>query len=153
MIETPYLPTNSQISILLVEDSPDDAFFMKRAFKAAGIENPLQVIEDGQEAIDFFTGTGAYSNRRMFPLPGVVFLDLKLPQRSGFEILRTIRGQDSTCGLVVIVLTSSNQGVDIQEAYRLGATSFIVKPPTTDQLQAFAKAFKLFWLSFNRFYY
>jgi CheY-like chemotaxis protein len=84
-------------------------------------------------------------------LPNVIFLDLKLPQRSGFEILEKIRQQEKTRGIVVIVLTSSNQTVDLERAYRLGANSYIVKPPTTDQLLAFARAFKHYWLSFNRY--
>lgn len=140
---------NSQ-TILLVEDNEDDAFFMKRALKEAEIVNGLQLVEDGQQAVDYLAGKGEYADRRKHPLPMVVFLDLKLPHKSGHEVLQWIREQPQFAKLIVIVLTSSNEPVDLNRSYQLGANSFVVKPPTPEQLLALAEAFKLWWLRQNR---
>ena len=137
--------------IFLVEDNEDDVFLMQRALKAAEISNPLCVVEDGQSAIDYLSGSGEYANRSRFPIPGIVFLDLKLPILRGHDVLAWIRKQPELENLVVIVLTSSNEPQDLKEAYRLGANSYIVKPPTADQLIELTKAFSWYWLKFNEF--
>ena len=137
-------------TILLVEDNEDDAFFMKQALKDAEIINPLQVVEDGQAAIDYLSGTGIFADRTKYPLPLVVFLDLKLPFKSGHQVLEWIRAQPELKKLIVIVLTSSNEPVDLNRSYQLGANSFVVKPPTPAQLLDLAEAFKLWWLRHNR---
>lgn len=136
--------------ILLVEDNEDDAFFMKQALKDAEILNPLQVAEDGQQAVDYLAGAGKFADRQKYPLPMVVFLDLKLPLKSGHEVLQWIRAQPQFQKLIVIVLTSSNEPVDLNRSYQLGANSFVVKPPTPVQLLELADAFKLWWLRQNR---
>lgn len=138
-------------TILLVEDNEDDVFLMKRALKAASIINPLQVVEDGQQAIDYLAGTGEFGDRSKYPLPAIIFLDLKLPIRLGLDVLQWIRGRAELDHIVVVVLTSSNEPSDLKEAYRLGANSYVVKPPTADQLLEMAKAFKWYWLQFNSF--
>jgi CheY-like chemotaxis protein len=135
---------------MLVEDNEDDAFLMKRALKAADIEEPLLVVEDGQQAIDYLAGRGAYADRERYPLPTFIFLDLKLPYKSGHEVLAWIRNQSTLSEIVVVVLSSSNQPSDLEEAYRLGANSYVVKPPATEQLVSLARAFKHYWLDFNR---
>jgi CheY-like chemotaxis protein len=137
-------------TILLVEDNEDDAYFMRQALKDAEIINPLRGVEDGQQAIDYLSGTGKYADRNQFPLPTVVFLDLKLPIRSGHEVLQWIRAQPAFKKLVVIVLTSSSEPVDLNRSYQLGANSYVVKPPTPEQLLELAEAFKLWWLRQNR---
>lgn len=136
-------------TILLVEDNEDDAFFMKQALKDAGIANPLKHVEDGRAAVDYLAGTGSFSDRSRFPHPMIVFLDLKLPFKSGHEVLEWIRGQPVFETLVVIVLSSSSEKVDVDRAYRLGANSYVVKPPTPQQLLELAEAFKLWWLKQN----
>jgi CheY-like chemotaxis protein len=138
-------------TILLVEDNEDDVFLMKRALKGAGVTNPLQVVEDGQQAIDYLSGTAAFTDRSQFPLPAIVFLDLKLPILLGLQVLSWIRKQPHLEDVVVVVLTSSNEPSDLKEAYRLGANSYLVKPPTADQLIDLAKAFRWYWLEFNQF--
>jgi CheY-like chemotaxis protein len=143
--------TTTTSAILLVEDNEDDIFLMKRALKNAGIINALHVVEDGQQAIDYLSGAGEYSDRGAHPLPALVFLDLKLPIKRGLEVLAWIKDQPELETLVVIVLTSSNEPPDVKEAYRLGANSYIVKPPTASQLLDLAKAFKWYWLEYNRF--
>lgn len=137
-------------TILLVEDNQDDAFFMKQALKDAEIMNPLREVEDGQQAIDYLSGTGKFADRERFPLPAVVFLDLKLPMKTGHEVLQWIRAQPQFKKLIVIVLTSSNEPVDLNRSYQLGANSFVVKPPTPQELLKLAEAFKLWWLRQNR---
>ena|SRR5687767_6891887 len=138
-------------SILLVEDNEDDVFLMKRALKGANISNPLCNVEDGQQAIDYLSGNGQFADREEYPIPAIVFLDLKLPLRSGLEVLEWIRGQSGFENLVVLVLTSSNEPSDLKRAYGLGANSYLVKPPTAAQLLELAKAFKWYWLEFNRY--
>jgi CheY-like chemotaxis protein len=136
-------------TILLVEDNEDDAFFMKRALRDAGIVNPVRVVEDGQQAVDYLRGAGEFEDRGGSPLPMVVFLDLKLPLKSGHEVLEWIRQQPQFAKLIVIVLTSSNEPVDLNRAYRNGANSYVVKPPTPEQLAELAKSFDLWWLGQN----
>lgn len=137
--------------ILLVEDNEDDIFLMKRALKNSGILNPLHVVEDGQEAIDYLEGTGNFTDRVAHPIPAIVFLDLKLPLKGGLDVLTWIRGKRELESLVVIVLTSSNEPYDIKAAYSLGANSYLVKPPTATQLLDLVKAFKWYWLEMNTF--
>src|SRR5438105_2103316 len=103
-------------TILLVEDSADDVFFLQRALKKAQIENPLQVVVDGQQALDYLGGVGNYSNRKEFPLPCLLLLDLKLPRVNGFEVLGWIRQQASLSSLPVVILTSSGEQRDRKRA-------------------------------------
>jgi CheY-like chemotaxis protein len=137
--------------ILLVEDNEDDIFLMRRALKSAGIINQLSVVEDGQQAVDYLSGINAFTDRQLHPLPAVVFLDLKLPLKMGMDVLKWIKQQPHLKSLVVVVLTSSNESIDVKEAYRLGANTYVIKPPTPEQLLDLAKAFKWYWLQFNRF--
>jgi len=138
-------------ALLLVEDNEDDVFLMKRALKGARVVNPLYVVEDGQEAVDYLGGTGKFADRTQYPLPAVVFLDLKLPFISGHDVLKWVREQKELDSLVVIVLTSSNEASDLSRCYALGANSYVVKPPTPEQLEDLAKAFKWYWLEYNHF--
>jgi CheY-like chemotaxis protein len=137
-------------AILLIEDNEDDVFLMKRALKGADIGNPLRVVEHGDEAIAYLSGVEPFADRAAFPLPRIVFLDLKLPYRSGHEVLSWIRSQSHLAQVIVIVLTSSQEPVDLKRAYQLGANSYVVKPPTAEQLVELAVAFKLWWLLQNR---
>src|SRR5262249_27086302 len=114
-------------TILLVEDDPNDVFFLKYAFEQAGVRNPLRTVEHGQDAIDYLGGTGKYANRSQHPLPCIILLDLKMPGVSGLDVLRWIKGQPHLACVIVIVLSSSNNDSDIHEAYGLGARSYLVK--------------------------
>ena len=133
-------------TILLVEDNEDDVFLMRRALRDAGITNPLLVLSDGLEVIDYLGATGPHAQRGPLPAQMVVLLDLKLPKRSGHEVLEWIRQQPHFAKLIVIILTSSSEPVDLNRAYRLGANSYVVKPPTATQLLELTEAFKLWWL-------
>ena len=143
--------TKTNRALLLIEDNQDDVFLMKRALKAARVMNPLYVVEHGQEAVDYLGGAGKFADRESYPLPAVVFLDLKLPFISGHDVLAWIRRQKPLESLVVVVLTSSNEASDLSRCYSLGANSYVVKPPTSEQLEELAKAFKWYWLEYNQF--
>jgi CheY-like chemotaxis protein len=121
-------------SILLVEDDPDDVFFMERALAKAQLDLPMQVAVNGEQAINYLAGNGKYADRIAYPLPSCVFLDLKLPFVNGFEVLEWIRGQPPLAALPVIVLTSSPEERDRQKARQLGAKSYHIKPPTPPML-------------------
>ena len=123
-------------TILLVEDNEDDIFIMQRALKQGGIMNPLQIVTDGQMALDYLGGQGSYADRARFPFPFIVFLDLKLPRMHGFEVLSWIRQQPALNTLSIVVLTSSDEPKDHDNAQQLGLTSYVVKPPTPQVLKA-----------------
>jgi CheY-like chemotaxis protein len=115
--------------ILLVEDSSDDVFFMQYALKKAGISHPLRVVTDGQAAVDYLSGAGKYANRVDFPLPTIIFLDLKLPCFSGFDVLEWMRQQSALAQIPVFILTGSSEERDKTRAQQLGAKEYLVKPP------------------------
>ena len=121
--------TNSQtVEVLLVEDEPLDVELTLRAFQKARFTNPLHVVHDGAEALEFVFGTGAYAHRRDLPLPGVILLDLNLPKINGLELLRQLKADKRTEKIPVIVLTVSQQDRDIAECRRLGVEQYLVKP-------------------------
>jgi CheY-like chemotaxis protein len=101
---------------------------MLRSFEKAGIKNPIQVVGNGEEAVAYLSGVGEYSNRKDYPLPELILLDLKMPKMDGFEVLKWIRTHPDLFQLRVIVLTSSDDIRDVNHAYKLGANSFLVKP-------------------------
>lgn len=132
--------------ILLVEDNEEDIILLRRAFLRARVLNPLLVVRDAEDAICYLEGTGRYTNRVEFPPPSVVLLDLKLPGMGGLDLLRRIRHQPGFGDLRVIVLTSSERITDVNEAYQLGASSFLVKPADLDSLIQIMAAFRGHWL-------
>ena len=134
-------------TVLYVEDEENDVFIMRYAWKKAGLLNPLQVVGDGEEALAYLAGQGAYANRREYPLPCLVLLDLKLPKLSGFEVLRWIRKQPAIHTLQVVVLSSSNQPLDVHTAHACGANAFLLKPPSANGLVEVAESLKEFWLT------
>lgn len=134
--------------ILLVEDDENDVFFFRRAASKAGLINPVQVVRDGQAAIDYLQGVGKFAARAQFPLPCLVLLDLKLPFVMGLDVLKWIREQPGLAP-IVLILSSSREEADIATAYRLGAQGYLVKPADTDKLCATVKAVNDFWLTQN----
>ena len=120
--------------LLLVEDNEDDVFLMQRALKAARISLRMQVVTDGQEALDYLAGAGKYSNRAQYPIPSIVLLDLKLPYVHGFEVLNWLRKESALSQIGVVVLTSSPEERDQRKALELGAKAYLVKPPTGQML-------------------
>jgi CheY-like chemotaxis protein len=116
------------LEILLVQDNPRDVELTKQSFTQARITNPVHVVHDGAEALDFLFGTGAYATRRGYSNPQVVLLDLNLPRVGGLEVLRRLKADERTRDIPVIVLTASTRDRDIGECRRLGAANYIVKP-------------------------
>src|SRR5438445_8502073 len=119
---------NNSLGILLAEDDENDVLLLKRAFAAAEIRNPLFVARDGQEVIDYLAGAGNFANRTEYPIPSLVLLDLKMPKRSGMDVLQWLRAQPVLRCLPVVIFSSSPHRHDIERAYRLGANAFVVKP-------------------------
>jgi CheY-like chemotaxis protein len=139
------------VSILHVEDDENDVFFLQNAFQQAGIVNPVHVVKDGLEAIEYLGGAGRYADREEFPLPCLVLLDLKLPGMHGLEVLDWIKQQPSLRRIVVIILTSSQQEQDVERAYELGVNSFLVKPAGIRERLEIANGIKTWWLRHNLF--
>ena len=135
---------NTTLPILLVEDNPMDVDLTQRAFIRHNLANPLEVMRDGQEAIDFVAGWRAGD-----PVPSVILLDLKLPKICGLEVLRVIRAHPDIGTVPVVVLTSSAEDDDIRKAYLLGANSYIVKPVDFEKFIDVARQIELYWTVLN----
>ena len=136
-------------TILLVEDNPDDVVLIRRAFQKAGIGNPIVDLDHGDDAVAYLDGTGTYSDRHRYPLPALMLLDLKLPRRSGLEVLAWVRQHEGLKRLPVVVLTSSRDEGDINQAYDLGANSYLVKPVAFDDLLRLVRSVEGYWLMLN----
>jgi CheY-like chemotaxis protein len=136
-------------SILLVEDDENDVILIKRALSKSRLMNPVQVVEDGDEAITYLSGAGKYIDRDLYPFPALLLLDLKLPRKSGFEVIEIVRKHPEWKRLLVVVLTSSALHPDINRAYELGANSYLVKPPDFDNLIGMMKELQSYWLICN----
>ena len=135
--------------ILLVEDNLSDIGLTKRAFKQHRIHNELVVVEDGQEALDYLFGAGAYVGRNTGEMPVVILLDLKLPRLDGLAVLKRIREHDLTKRLPVVILTSSREEQDVAMSYDLGANSYIRKPVDFHQFAEAVRALDLYWVVLN----
>lgn len=135
--------------ILLVEDNPDDEALTLHAFSKNRITNPVVVAHDGVEAVDYLFGTGPHTGRNTAALPALVLLDLKLPRIDGLEVLRRIRADARTTLLPVVVLTTSREALDLQQAYNLGANSYIRKPVDFERFQQVVGLLGLYWLDVN----
>lgn len=138
-------------AILLVDDDPDDRFLVERCWQEAGLKNPLTTLDGGGKALDYLFGRGEYADRTRHPLPALLLIDLKMPEVSGFDVLRRLRADEALRGLPVIVLTASTSPGDVAEAHRLGANAFYVKPSTVKELVALFSALKGCWLRFGEF--
>lgn len=117
-------------TILLVEDDSNDTLLLQRAFRRAGITHSLKMVSDGDQAVAYLRGDEAYADRAVNPLPSLILLDLKLPRRSGLEVLQWLRQEApaEVKAIPVIVLTSSRLSEDVDQAYSLGANSYMAKP-------------------------
>ena len=137
-------------TVLLVEDDPNDARLVQRAFSRAGEQISVLRLQNGDEAVSYLRGDPPFDNRRVHPMPMIVLLDIKLPRRSGFEVLQWVRARtDSLRRLPVVMLTSSTHLTDINRAYDLGANSYVCKPESIKQLNEFVRLFTSYWLSVN----
>src|SRR5438105_2892954 len=135
-----------QSTVLLAEDDPDDVLLTQIAFEKARLANPLQVVRDGEEAISYLQGEGPYADRRHYPSPIMLLLDLKMPKINGFQVLEWLRNQPSLGHLPVAIMTSSDHDPDISRAYALGADSYLIKPPDAEALLALVQRLHAYWL-------
>ncbi|MDP8917338.1 MAG: response regulator [Pseudomonadota bacterium] len=132
--------------VLIVEDDADDRDLLARAFKRAGIDVPLWFAKDGDEAVAYLEGV-AFDMSQATPF--IVLLDLKLPRRSGFEVLEWIKRNARLRRIPVIILTSSRENVDLERAYDLGANSYLVKPARPEALRQMVEHINAYWLGLN----
>lgn len=136
--------------MLLVEDDPNDILLIQRAFAKACLVNPLKVVRDGEQAINYLAGTGDFADRSRYPLPSLILLDLKLPRKSGLEVLEWLRQQPMLKQTPVIVLTSSKESSDVSRAYELGANSYLIKPVGFEGLLELVKSIGMYWMILNK---
>ena len=137
------------IEILLVEDNPNDEELTLYALKKNNINNHIQVVRDGAEALEYLFCTGVYAHRQINEPPKVVLLDLKLPKVDGLEVLEKIKADERTRIIPVVVLTSSQEESDIVESYQLGVNSYIVKPVDFEQFIEAVRQLGLYWMLLN----
>jgi two-component system, response regulator len=135
--------------ILLAEDNPRDEELMLRAFKKSGIALPVVVVRDGVEALDYLFARGAHAGRDAAAMPQVILLDLKLPKIDGLGVLKSLRADERTKLLPVVVLTSSIQEQDLIRSYDLGANSYVRKPVDFRQFVDAVRHLGLYWLILN----
>lgn len=136
--------------ILLVEDNPDDVALTIRAFTKNNIFNKVVVAKDGVEALDYLFGRGVYAGRDILDLPVVVLLDLKLPRVDGLEVLKSIRQNEITQLIPVVILTSSAEEKDLINGYKMGANSYVRKPVNFEHFLEAVKQLGLYWLLWNQ---
>jgi len=138
------------IEILLVEDNPNDEELTLYALRKNNISNHIQVVHDGEEALEYLFCTGAFADRQINDPPKVVLLDLKLPKVDGLEVLERIKADARTRTVPVVVLTSSKEERDIVESYQLGVNSYIVKPVDFEQFNEAVRHMGLYWMLHNK---
>jgi CheY-like chemotaxis protein len=135
----------NDISILMADDDQDDCVLVKNAFAANLIANRLSFVEDGEELMDYLYNRGRYSDKTLFPLPGLILLDLNMPRKDGHEALREIRADHKLRRISVIVLTTFEREEEILRSYEIGANSFITKPVTFQGLVDAIKILSRYW--------
>ena len=140
---------DDSMEIMLVEDEETDVKLILRALKKGGVVNAIQVVRDGQEALDYLFARGEYADRKDHPVPGLILLDLKLPKVGGLEVLEQVKRADELKRIPIVVLTSSADAKDVNRAYDLGANSYLVKPVKFSAFCEVAAKIKLYWLLLN----
>lgn len=138
--------TIEQDVILLAEDNDDHVTLILRAFRKGALVNPVFVVRNGEEVIQYLKGDGKFSNRSEYPLPSLLLLDLRMPMKNGFEVLAWIRQEPAFRPLRIVVLTTSEDMKDVNRAYQLGANSFLVKPMDLEHFANLTDAIKGHWL-------
>ncbi len=135
--------------ILYIEDEESDAFLLKHCFQQVGIEDPFQLVTDGDQAIQYLSGQGPYADRQRFPIPCLILLDLNIPKQNGFEVLEWRRQHPVAKLIPVVIFTSSSNPEDVRRAYELGAAGYLTKLPNPTDWGTRASAIRVFWLEQN----
>lgn len=141
-----YQPFN----ILLVEDEEAHAELTKRAIRKAGNANRIDIVSDGEKALDYLTNRGKYADTDRYPLPGLILLDIKLPGMDGIEVLKSIKEDDKLKKIPVIMLTTSEREEDISKAYNYYANSYLTKPVGYKEFEEKVKQIDFYWMLLNR---
>jgi CheY-like chemotaxis protein len=136
---------------LIAEDDQDTQLLIQRAFKQADIAAPVFVTEDGQQTIDYLGGNGSFADRDRYPMPALLLLDLKMPFKDGFDVLRWVRAQPRLRKLVIIMFSGSSLEQDVEEAFNLGVNSFVMKPVSFSELLQVIMAIHHYWFGCNHF--
>jgi CheY-like chemotaxis protein len=134
-------------TILIIEDEPNDRFLIERAFRKIGVTDPIQTVGDGVEAIAYMMGEGKYSDRKQFAYPTFVITDLKMPRADGFAVLEFLKGNPEWAVIPTIVLSASADLDDIKKSYMLGASSYHIKPHSTEELQNQLAVINAYWMT------
>jgi len=136
--------------MLVVEDSDDDYFLLTRAFRKAGIFNPVRRVENGKQAISYLEEGAPYADRTAFPFPYLVLLDLKMPILHGFGVLDWARGREETKLLPFLIFSSSSQDIDVKDSYLKGANGYVTKSTSLASLTNVVAAIHSYWLKVNQ---
>lgn len=136
---------DASFTILILEDNQDDMNLLEVALRREGITSPVQVVRDGEEAIEYLCGNGRYGDRVKFPFPKVIFTDLKMPRMGGFEVLEWVRRHPECSVIPVIILSDSKLASDIKKAYQMGANAYLCKPARIEDMQQMVKTAFQFW--------
>ena len=142
--------TQREVEILLVEDNPADVELAVHALRHNNLANQIEVVRDGEEALDFLFGRGAFDQRDMEHPPKLVLLDLKLPKLDGLEVLREMREHPRTRPIPVVILTTSREESDLVRSYNIGVNSYIQKPLNFDDFRETVRQLGLYWLVVNQ---
>jgi len=136
-------------TLLVVDDDENDIRLLRRAFLKVGVDVYMEVVHDGEEAIQYLRGEDRFGDRQMFPLPRLLLLDLKMPRASGFEVLEWVRKQVGLRRMLVVVMTNSDEPEDVDRAYDLGANSFLKKPDDFSNLIKVTQRLHDYWMETN----
>jgi CheY-like chemotaxis protein len=137
----------SLVLILAAEDEESDAFILRLAFEKAQVPNPLTIVKDGQEVVNYLTGAPPYGDRAAHPLPGLITLDLKMPRMNGFDVLTWLGGHAEFKDVPAVVISSSSDAADIAKARNLGACDYFVKPLRLVNFVELARTLQQRWLA------
>ena len=147
ILQSPVTAPMLHPAILYVEDEETDVFLIRLAFKRAGLLNPVNTAMDGAEAMDYLAGNGPFADRKQYPLPALVLLDLNLPKKSGFEVLEWARQQPELASLPIVIYTSSDRQTDWDQARQLGANDYLVKRSDVNKLAELGRELAQRWLA------
>jgi CheY-like chemotaxis protein len=138
------MPASEKL-ILLVEDSTDDVFVFKRALARANLENHVYVAPDVDDAICYLEGVGTYADRSLFPLPSIAMIDLRMPNKDGFHLLKWLHDRPEFWHVQIVVVSGISRTQEVTRAYKLGASSFVIKPIQEGDLRRLARAYPAYW--------
>lgn len=138
------------LTILLVEDNPDHAELVIRNMEDFKVGNKIFHVEDGEAALDYLFGKGAYGDRSLYPMPNLMLLDLRLPKVDGLQVLKSVKENGDLQALPVVILTTSDAERDLAMAYEYHANSYLTKPIDFEEFRQMLKALGCYWLVWNR---